>query len=593
MCTPFLLERTPIMALPLLRTKLYALLPRPGLVPRPHLWARLQDWPQRWLTLISAPAGFGKTTLVSAWLAQSNAAVAWLALDEEDNDPTRFLLYLITALQSQDPALGSSALALLTAFQPPAAKTILTLLINEVEPRTAPLVLVLDDYDAITIPAIHDAVAFLIEHLPPAFHLVITTRVDPPLPLARWRVRNQLTEIRADDLRFTPVEAATFLNQVMGLTLTDAQIATLETRTEGWIAGLQLAALSMQGRADVTGFIQAFSGSHRHVLSYLVEEVLNRCPAATLDFLLQTAILDRLSAPICNAVTGRSDSQALLEALEQANLFLIPLDDQGQWYRYHQLFAEALRARLQQSQPALLPQLHQRASAWYVVAGQLEPAVDHALAVPDVEQAATLIERVALAAVVQQSEVRLVRRLVERLPLGVIDNRPYLVLTYGFTLALSGQFDGVEVLFLRAASTLNSPDLPEEVAGGLTTLQSTIARLRGDQDQSLALAQQALQQLPVGALALRALAALNIGSVYTQQGERVTASTALTNAVTWGSAVGADYIVLAAVEELANRAGAPGPTGTGPTDMRTSAEQSDERGWSANTGPWSGLCHSG
>ncbi len=539
------------MVMPLLQTKFYVPPQRPHLVQREHLIDRLLVKGGRRLTLISAPAGFGKTTLVSAWIAQRGHQVAWLSLDDDDNDPTRFLTYLITSLQSRQEKVGVAALGLLAAAQAPPPKTILTLLLNDLGTITTPLTLILDDYHLITAPPLHDAVAFLIDHLPPQVKLVIATRMDPPLPLSRWRVRDQLIELRADDLRFSASEAAIFLNDVMGLTLSVAEIAALETRTEGWIAGLQLAALSMQGRADITGFIQAFSGSYRHVLSYLVEEVLNRRPEGTLDFLLQTSILDQMSAALCDAVTGTHDSQGMLEKLEQANLFLIPLDNEGKWYRYHHLFAEALRTRLQQTQPTVIPLLHQQASAWYAAAGQIEQAVSHALAVPDIEQAANLIERVALATLVQQSEVRLVRRLMERLPIAVIDGRAQLTLAYGFTLALSGQYDAVDALLRRAAPALNYPDLPGEVAGGIATLRSILARFRGDLAQSLALAQQALYQLPENAFALRAAAAMNIGSVYFWQGDRVAASEALGNAIAYGSDGGAEYVVQVAFEELA------------------------------------------
>ena len=335
------------MPLPLLQTKLYIPPPRLNLVARPTITAKLRAGALHPLTLIAAPAGFGKTTLVSEWIAQTRASGAWLSLDDDDNEPTRFLTYLIAALQRQQPEIGAAAQGLLTAPQAPPPKAILTLLLNDLSTLAAPLVLVLDDYHLITTPAIHEALAFFVDHLPPAFHLVITSRIDPPLPLARWRVRNQLTELRIDDLRFHAQEVVTFFNEVMGLALTTAEIATLETRTEGWIAGLQLAALSLQGRTDVAGFIQAFSGSHRHVFDYLVEEVLNQRPEGTLEFLLQTSILERLSAPLCDVVTDDTASHTLLQRLEQANLFLIPLDDEGIWYRYHHLFAEVLRSRLQ------------------------------------------------------------------------------------------------------------------------------------------------------------------------------------------------------------------------------------------------------
>jgi LuxR family transcriptional regulator, maltose regulon positive regulatory protein len=321
------------MSLPLLQTKLYAPPLRLHLVPRNHLLDRLRNNAARPLTLVCAPAGFGKSTLVSAWIAQSDQPVAWLALDDDDNDPTRFLTYLIAALQTRQAQLGETALALLAAPQAPPAKTLLTLLLNDLGLLTAPLTLVLDDYHVITAQSIHEVLTFLIDHLPPPTRLILTSRIDPPLPLERWRVRNQLADVRAHELRFTPQETATFLNDVMGLTLSSAEITALETRTEGWIAGLQLAALSMQGRVDVTSFIQAFSGSNRHVLSYLVEEVLNRRPPDTLTFLLQSSILDRMCAPLCDAVTGETTGQANLAKLEQAHLFLIPLDDEGRWYR--------------------------------------------------------------------------------------------------------------------------------------------------------------------------------------------------------------------------------------------------------------------
>ncbi|MEZ4681512.1 MAG: hypothetical protein R2932_45595 [Caldilineaceae bacterium] len=294
----------------------------------PAVTAKLKASAASPLTLIAAPAGFGKTTLVSEWISQTEQPVAWLSLDEEDNDPGRFLLYLVTALRSVYPSIGEITLASLQAPQLPPITALLTPLLNDLHQLTEPLALVLDDYHLISAQPIHDALVFLVEHLPASLRFIITTRIDPPLPLARWRVRACVAEVRADDLRFDATETATFFNGVMGLQLTPDDIARLEARTEGWIAGLQLAALSMQGRADVSGFIQSFSGSHRHVFSYLIEEVLNQRPAGTLDFLLQTAILERFNADLCNIVTGRSDSQALLVKLEQANLFLIPLDDE-------------------------------------------------------------------------------------------------------------------------------------------------------------------------------------------------------------------------------------------------------------------------
>lgn len=576
------------MLMPLLQTKLYVPSSRPHLVQRDHLIARLLVDGARRLTLVSAPAGFGKTTLVSAWIAQRAQPVAWLSLDDDDNDPIRFLTYLIAALQTHQENVGTIPLGLLAAPQAP-LKTILTLLLNDLGKLSTPLALILDDYHLIIAPTVHEAIVFFIDHLPPQMCMVIITRIDPVLPLARWRVRNQLIEVRADDLRFTSTEATVFLNDIMGLTLSIAEIMALEARTEGWIAGLQLAALSLQGRTDVAAFIQAFSGSHRHVLSYLVEEVFNRRPEGTLDFLLQTSILDQMSAALCDAVTERGDSRSLLEKLEQANLFIIPLDDVGIWFRYHHLFAEVLRLRLQQTQPELIPQLHQRASVWYANNGQIEQAVSHALAIPDAEQAAALVESVALVTLFQQSEVVMVLRLMERLPVTVIYRRPELILAYGLTLALAGRFDAVATLLQHAAPAINKSDLPGDVAGGLAVLHSTIARFRGDMDRSLELAHQALSQLPANAFALRATAALNVGSVSFERGEHMAAHQAMADAVAYGAGGGAEYVVQVALATIATDQARRGLL----TQAKATCDQALTRVayWDGKHLPSSGLAH--
>jgi len=369
----------------ILATKLYIPPPRPQLVPRLRLIERLNEGLRRKLTLISAPAGFGKTTLVSEWVAGCERPAVWLSLDEGDSDPTRFLAYFIAALQTIAPTTGVGVLAALQSPQPPPTELLLTTLLNEIAVIPDNFILVLDDYHAIEAQPVDMALAFLLEHLPPQMHLVIATREDPPLPLARLRVRGQLTELRAADLRFTPAEAVEFLNQMMGLNLSAENIAALEAHTEGWVAGLQLAALSMQGRSDAASFIKSFTGSHHFVLDYLVEEVLQRQPEPVRNFLLQTAILDRLCSPLCDAVTGQEDGRGMLEALERGNLFVVPLDDQRRWYRYHHLFAEVLQAQLREAQPDLLATLHERASAWYERNGLRPDAIHHALAAKDFE----------------------------------------------------------------------------------------------------------------------------------------------------------------------------------------------------------------
>ncbi|HVL22432.1 MAG TPA: AAA family ATPase, partial [Thermomicrobiales bacterium] len=308
------------MTLPVLVTKLYVPSPGPRVIPRPRLIEQLREGLHRKLTLISAPAGFGKSTLVSEWIADGDRPVAWLSLDEADNDPPRFLAYLIAALQTVAPTLGGGLTGALQSSQPPPTESILTALLNEIAVLPDPIVLVLDDYHLIDAKPLDEAVAFLLEHLPPQLHLVITTREDPQLPLARLRARGQMTELRAADLRFTTAEAAAFLHEVMELDLSASDVAALETRTEGWIAGLQLAALSMRGRNDVSGFIRAFAGNDRYIVDYLIEEVLRRQADPIREFLLHTSILDRLSGPLCDAVTGRDDSKALLEGLERSNL---------------------------------------------------------------------------------------------------------------------------------------------------------------------------------------------------------------------------------------------------------------------------------
>ena len=370
------------LANPLVETKLYLPRLRRSLVARPRLSGRLLRGSDARLTLISAPAGFGKTTLLTAWLAAAatdNRSVAWLSLDHGDRQPATFWTYVITALQTAVPGVGADVLPLLQSAQPP-IETVLTSVLNELSATPNDVVLVLDDYHLVDGPDLRDGMTFLLEHLPPHVHLVISSRADPLLPLARLRARGELVEVRAADLRFTPDEVAAYLNDVIGLDLAPDDIAALEGRTEGWIAALQLAAISMQGRTDIGGFIAQFAGNDRYIVDYLVEEVLQAQPDPVREFLLHTAVLDRLTGPLCDAVTGRDDGSQLLITLERANLFLVPLDDRREWYRYHHLFADVLRAHLLAEQPDLVPLLHQRASQWYERHDLTEEAVRHALA---------------------------------------------------------------------------------------------------------------------------------------------------------------------------------------------------------------------
>ncbi|MCL4562057.1 MAG: LuxR C-terminal-related transcriptional regulator [Chloroflexi bacterium] len=428
---------------PLLLTKLYIPPPHPKIVLRPRLNERLNEGQQCKLSLISAPAGFGKTTLVSEWISHCGRPVAWLSLDEGDNDPVRFLSYLVAALQTIKAEIGAGVLVALQSPQPPPTELLLTTLLNELASIPDNFVLVLDDYHVIDSKPVDHALTFLLEHLPPQMHLIITTREDPALPLARLRARGHLTELRAADLRFTPTEAAEFLNQVMGLNLSTEDITALENRTEGWIAGLQLAALSMQNRQDTSSFIKSFTGSHRFVLDYLVEEVLQRQPGRVRSFLLQTCILERLCGPLCNAITDYEDSKAMLETLERGNLFVIPLDDQRQWYRYHHLFAEVLQTYLGEEEPNSVSMLHQRASLWFEQNDLPAEAIRHALAAKDFDRAADLIERVWLAMDINyQYDAWLVW--VKALPEEMIRARPVLSVGYAWALLGVGELEASE-----------------------------------------------------------------------------------------------------------------------------------------------------
>ena len=464
---------------PLLETKLYVPKLRRGVVARPRLSERLSRGAESKLTLISAPAGFGKTTLLAEWLAAAPAgrrSVAWLSLDQADNQPVTFWTYLITALQTVVPGIGASALSLLQEPQPPPIETVLAPLLNELSAVSNDIVLVLDDYHVVDAPEIQDGMAFLLEHLPPRIHLVIATRADPALPLARLRGRGELVEIRAADLRFTPDEAAAYLNEVMGLDLTAPDVAALEGRTEGWIAALQLAALSMQGRDDIAGFIAGFAGDDRYIVDYLVEEVLQRQPERVRSFLLETSILARMTGPLCDAVTGQDGGKATLEALDRGNLFLVPLDDRRRWYRYHQLFADVLRAHLLDEQPELVPELHRRACEWYEQNGERSEAIRHALAAGDLERAADLVE-LAIPAMSRGRQEATLRRWLEALPDELLRVRPVLSDAYAGSLLVRGEVEGVEERLRDAERWLDARTTkPPMRAGSMVVVDETAFR---------------------------------------------------------------------------------------------------------------------
>jgi LuxR family maltose regulon positive regulatory protein len=470
-------------------TKLYVPKLRRGLVARPRLLERMGNGAEARLTLVSAPAGFGKTTVLAAWLHEASAAgrcVAWLSLDAADNEPASFWTYVVTALQGAVPGVGASALELL-ASSPAPTELVLTTLLNELAAAPDEVWLVLDDYHLIDDHEVKEGVAFLLEHLPAQVHVMVSTRADPDLPLARWRVRGELVEIRAADLRFTSDEANAYLNVATGLDLAAEDVAVLEERTEGWIAALQLAALSLQGREDVSSFIARFAGDDRYIVDYLIEEVLRHQPDAVRGFLLQSAVLDRMTGLLCDAVTGRDDGSEMLMALERANLFIVALDDRREWYRYHHLFADVLRARMLSEHPDQVSLLHQRASGWYERQGLTEEAVRHALAARDFDQAAHLIE-LAMPAIRRHRQEAMMYGWLKALPDDTVRRSPVLSVFYGDMLMHSGDLDAVEPRLDDAERGLAAvPDgeaLPWADTAELRTLPATIAIYRASLAQA-------------------------------------------------------------------------------------------------------------
>jgi LuxR family transcriptional regulator, maltose regulon positive regulatory protein len=430
------------MADALLETKFHVPRRRRGLVTRPRLSQRVAGGAESPLTLVSAPAGFGKTTLLAEWVAAGAAvgqATAWLSLDQRDNDAGLYWTYVVAAVRTADETIGAGALSLLESQQA-SMEAVVSSLLNDLQTLAKDVVLVLDDYHVIEASEVHEGMTFLLEHLPPRVHVVIAGRADPPLPLARSRGQGDLAEIRAADLRFTPDEAAAYLTEVMGLALTAHDVAALEERTEGWIAALQLAALSLQGRDDVAGFIAGFAGDDRYIVDYLVEEVLARQPEQVRRFLLQTSILERLSGPLCDAVTGQDGGKAQLAELKRGNLFLVPLDDRRQWYRYHQLFADVLRTHLLDEQPGDVPLLHARASGWYEQNGRRPEAIRHALAAGDFERAADLVE-LAIPAMRRGRQEAAMRAWLQALPDEVIEVRPVLSVGLAGAILAVGDFE--------------------------------------------------------------------------------------------------------------------------------------------------------
>jgi LuxR family transcriptional regulator, maltose regulon positive regulatory protein len=471
------------------------------------------------LVLLSGPAGFGKTTLLSTFAVDFQLPVAWVSLDEADNDPIQFWTYFLTACQSVRSDIGVSGLALLQSPLPIPNETMPTILINDLVRWGGDLVIVLDDYHVIQNSAIHLALAFLLDHLPENLHIVISTRVDPPWPLARFRARSQLIEIRAADLRFTVEETSIFLNEVMRLDLPIRAVAALEARTEGWIASLQLAAISMKGRSDLTGFIEAFTGSHMYVAEYLIEEILERQPEEVKTFLMQSSILKRLNASLCEAITGHVESQALLKNLYQANLFVNPLDDEGQWFRYHQLFMDLLRARLQQTLPAdSIALLHKRAATWYEQAGMMPDAIEHALLAPDYSHAAQLIEQTVMPMILKAYFIT-VEQWLQMIPPEYFHQSRRANMAFAWMYLTRRNFaqaapylERLQALF----SVLREDEVDASLEGEWFALQSTLLSMQGKVEEGIALAEKALKILPEDETQVRSMTYMGLANMYQQ-----------------------------------------------------------------------------
>src|SRR5215211_7605194 len=483
----------------LLATKLHIPRPRPGFLARPRLTQRLAEGTARELVLVCTPAGFGKTTLLADWARQGERPVAWLSLDEADNDPVRFWRHVAAALDQARPGVASPVAGLLQGQQSASFQAVAATLVNELAGVADAVMLVLDDYHLIQAQSVHESLGFLLEHLPASLRLVVASRADPPLPLARLRARGQLAELRQRDLRFTVEEATTLLRTTVGPDLPADSVAALTARTEGWVAGLQLAGLSLKGHAAPAGFVASFSGSHRYVLDYLTEEVLDRQPDHLLQFLLETSVLERLCGPLCEAVCGRADSQALLEQAERANLFLVPLDEVRGWWRYHHLFADLLRARLAREQPERLPELHRAAAAWCEQHGLVDDAVRHALAAGELAWVARLIEQ-HWDAMLWRSENVTFRRRLQALPAELVRSRPRLCLAQAYGALLSGRLEAVEPLLADAERALaDRGDQPQETCepsvgravsllanlpAAITLAPAMLARERGDAERT-------------------------------------------------------------------------------------------------------------
>lgn len=537
----------------LLNTKLNVPPVRQSHVHRIELIQKLDKLHEYKLALIVASPGYGKTALISEWISQTPLQVVWFSIEAADNDPVRFWDYVIAAIQTVHPHIGDKTLILLHEPQPLPVETILSTLINELSAFPDLLTLVLDDYHNIETSAIHDGLAFLVEHMPSQLRLIITTRTDPPLPLARMRVRGQLLEVRSSDLRFLPQQSATFFTDVMGLTLTPGEVEALDSRVEGWIAGLQLAGLALQGKVNRAEFIASFAGNHHYLLDYLGDEILDRQPEAINQFLLQTSILERLNAELCDTVTGSVDSRAVLEYLERNHFFVIALDDNRQWYRYHRLFADFLHHRLKLKYPDHVKALHQRASRWFESNGLQTEAISHALTAQDNERAAELVQGIAELLIWRRNEHNTLLGWLTALPDSVLQQYPRLFVYHAWVLHLTNQMSAAKQRIRDAENALNhtnSTDLLIE--GMLSAVHSTLTGLHQQFPETLTLARQALEHLPEDAVSWRCMAAINLGITYSYIGDVLEAAEVLSYAMELSQEIGSSFAMLSAFWHLSS-----------------------------------------
>lgn len=531
---------------------------RPGLLPRSRLTERLEEATNRELVLVSTPAGFGKTTLLASWARGTEKPVAWLSLDKEDNDPTRFWRYIVSAVDKAHEGIGEQALSLLNGPPRPNIRSVVTALVNELAAGSGEIVLVLDDYHLIESHAVHESLAFLLEHFSPGTHVVISSRSDPPIQLARLRARFELAELRAADLRFSPRETADLLQEVWGLDLPAGSIATLAQRTEGWVSGLQLAALSLRGVADSSEFIREFTGSNRYILDYLSEEVLGRQPGEVRNFLYETSVLEQLSGTLCNAITGRDDGQEMLEHLERENLFLESLDEERHWYRYHQLFADLLLAQLKSMEPDRVTELHRRAAAWFEEYELVSQAIRHALAAGETVWAAQMVEQ-HVEEVLSRGEGETLRGWLGALPGEVARARPRLALAQATSAFNAGRLQETATFLEDAEQALiTAPSEPFEptigksmsmlanVPASIALLRASIAAIRGEAGQAIELVRQAQTHLGEDEQGPRISVKWNLAQADWMRGHLAEAERAFAGLVTEGREAGEPHLVLTA-----------------------------------------------